>query len=102
MRHNVKGKKANKTLSFVVVKIADALKCIKDAELECPSEQAVRQIIRKLPDGTTDYKSAFLEQSTKVCCARVPRNALSDETLEKIDKCKTFGMYTCIHILYGF
>ena len=92
MRHNVKGKKPNRTLSFVVIKIADALKCIKDAELEYPSEQAVRQIIRKLSDGTTDYKSTFLKQSTKICCARVPWNVLNDETLAKIDECKIFGM----------
>ena len=37
-----------------------ASKCIKYAELEYPSEQAVRQIIRKLCDGTTEYKLAFL------------------------------------------
>ena len=85
MRPNIKGRKNEKIRSIAFV-LQKALACIQKAGFLAPSEKNVWDLLRKVVAASNEYKSAFLDQPKKISCVRIPRDVLSKDTLEQIDK----------------
>ena len=85
MRPNVKGRKNERIMSIAFV-LQKVLACIRKAGFPAPSEKNVRDLLHKVVAASTEYKSAFLDQPKKISCVRIPRDVLSKDTLEQIDK----------------
>ena len=84
----------NKT-KFIALVLPKALKEISNASLTPPSDRNVRDLINSV-GGSSDFKSTFRNQPTKVSAVRIPRSALSNSILQRIDRC----MYQNLNLLF--
>lgn len=82
----MKGKKENRSTEYIAFFIPGVLECIQSANLTTPSDTSVRELVQKVQGATTDFKSTFVGCPKRIVCSRVPRHALSKETLSQIDK----------------
>jgi hypothetical protein len=86
MRPTVVAKDKTVFIAFVLPK---ALKEVKDAGLTPPTERNARDLINSV-GGSSDFKSTFRKQPTKISAVRIPRSALSKSVLQQIDGCMYF------------
>lgn len=98
MRPTVIGKDKTNFIAFVLPR---ALNEIKDASLTPPTERNVRDLISGV-GGSSDFKSTFKDQPTKISAVRIPRSALSNNILQQIDRCMYIGLYEYIIVVYSF
>ena len=89
MRNDVKGMDGAHSIVFVLPK---ALDHINNANLNAPSDESVRQIIKSIKNATTDYRSRFLDTPKKICCVRVPRSAFNGDLLKELDTGKSCNL----------
>lgn len=89
MRPTVVGKDKTNLIAFVLPK---TLKEIKDANLTPPTDKNVRDLINGV-GGSSDFKSTFKDQPTKISTVRIPRSALINNILQQIDGCMYIRFY---------
>ena len=87
MRPDIKGRKDGRMRSIAFV-LPKALDCIHNAGLTAPREKNVRDLLHRLDGAETEYKPTFLDQPRKISCVRIPRDVLSQDTLDQIDQRK--------------
>jgi hypothetical protein len=87
MGPDIKGRKdaRMRAIAFVLPK---ALGCVRSAGLTAPRERSVRDLLHRLDGAETEYKPTFLDQPRKISCVRIPRDVLSQDTLDQIDQRK--------------
>lgn len=86
MRPTVVAKDKTVFIAFVLPK---ALKEVNDAGLTPPTERNAKDLINSV-GGSSDFKSTFRKQPTKISGVRIPRSALSKSVLQQIDGCMYF------------